>query len=60
MVDLSVTLAGVGLKNPIIPASGTFGYGREFAEAYDLNLLGAFSWKGTPGRPPPRPAPGAC
>ena len=59
MVDLSVTLAGVTLKNPIIPASGTFGYGREFAEVYDLNILGSFSWKGTtaaprPGNPQPR------
>ena len=59
MVDLSVTLAGVTLKNPIIPASGTFGYGREFAEAYDLNILGSFSWKGTTreprsGNPQPR------
>ena len=59
MADLSVTLAGVTLKNPIIPASGTFGYGREFAEAYDLNILGSFSWKGTtrdprPGNPQPR------
>ena len=51
MVDLSVTLAGVTLKNPIIPASGTFGYGREFAEAYDLNILGSFSWKGTTREP---------
>ena len=61
MVDLSVTLAGVTLKNPIIPASGTFGYGREFAEAYDLNILGSFSWKGTTreprsGNPQPRVA----
>ena len=59
MVDLSVSLAGVGLKNPIIPASGTFGYGREFAELYDLDILGSFSWKGTtaearPGNPQPR------
>ncbi len=59
MVDLSVTLAGVTLKNPIIPASGTFGYGREFAELYDLDILGSFSWKGTtaqprPGNPQPR------
>lgn len=59
MADLSVTLAGVTLKNPIIPASGTFGYGREFAEIYDLDILGAFSWKGTtrdprPGNPQPR------
>jgi dihydroorotate dehydrogenase (NAD+) catalytic subunit len=59
MVDLSVTLAGVRLKNPVIPASGTFGYGREFAELYDLDLLGSFSCKGTtaqprPGNPLPR------
>nr|WP_325211955.1 dihydroorotate dehydrogenase [uncultured Oscillibacter sp.] len=59
MADLSVTLAGVRLKNPVIPASGTFGYGREFAEAYDLDILGSFSWKGTtrdprPGNPQPR------
>lgn len=50
MVDLSVLLAGVELKNPIIPASGTFGYGREFAELYDLNVLGSFSFKGTTGQ----------
>ncbi len=49
MVNLSVNLAGVELKNPIIPASGTFGYGREYAELYDLNVLGSFSWKGTTG-----------
>ena len=49
MVDLSVSLAGVELKNPVIPASGTFGYGREYAELYDLNILGSFSWKGTTG-----------
>ena len=49
MVNLSVNLAGVELKNPIIPASGTFGYGREFAELYDLNVLGSFSFKGTTG-----------
>ena len=49
MVNLAVTLAGVELKNPIIPASGTFGYGREYAELYDLNILGSFSWKGTTG-----------
>jgi len=59
MVDLSVNLAGVTLKNPIIPASGTFGYGREFAEFYDLDILGSFSWKGTTreprsGNPQPR------
>ena len=50
MVNLSVNLAGVELKNPIIPASGTFGYGREYAELYDLNVLGSFSWKGTTGQ----------
>ena len=49
MVNLSMSLAGVELKNPIIPASGTFGYGREYAELYDLNILGSFSWKGTTG-----------
>ena len=49
MVNLAVSLAGVTLKNPIIPASGTFGYGREYAELYDLNILGSFSWKGTTG-----------
>ena len=49
MVNLAVNLAGVELKNPIIPASGTFGYGRECAELYDLNILGSFSWKGTTG-----------
>lgn len=59
MVDLSVSLAGVSLKKPVIPASGTFGYGREYAELYDLNILGSFSWKGTtrdprPGNPQPR------
>ena len=59
MVNLSVSPAGVELKNPIIPASGTFGYGREYAELYDLNILGSFSWKGTTkearlGNPQPR------
>ena len=59
MVNLSVNLAGVELKNPIVPASGTFGYGREYAELYDLNILGSFSWKGTTkearlGNPQPR------
>ena len=61
MVDLSVNLAGVTLKTPIIPASGTFGYGREYAGLYDLDILGSFSWKGTtrdprPGNPQPRVA----
>jgi len=44
-----VSLAGVELKNPVIPASGTFGYGREYGELYDLNILGSFSFKGTTG-----------
>ncbi len=51
MVDLSVTLAGVRLANPVIPASGTFGFGAEFARLYDLNLLGSISVKGTTGEP---------
>ena len=51
MVNLSVRLGEVELKNPAIPASGTFGYGREYAEAYDLDLLGSFSWKGTTAAP---------
>ena len=46
MVDLSVNLSGVQLDNPIIPASGTFGFGYEFAELYDINVLGTFSFKG--------------
>jgi len=49
MVNLKVDLAGVELKNPVVPASGTFGYGREYAELYDLDILGSFSWKGTTG-----------
>jgi len=49
MVDLSVNLSGLRLDNPIIPASGTFGYGREFAELYDIRILGSFSIKGTTG-----------
>ena len=43
MVNTSVTLCGLPLENPVIPASGTFGYGYEFAELYDINLLGTFS-----------------
>ena len=59
MGRLSVTLCGVELDNPIIPASGTFGYGYEFAELYDINMLGTFSFKGTTrepryGNPTPR------
>ncbi len=59
MGKLSVNLCGIELDNPIIPASGTFGYGYEFAELYDINLLGTFSFKGTTkdarfGNPTPR------
>ncbi len=59
MVRTNVTLCGVELDNPIIPASGTFGYGYEFAELYDINCLGTFSFKGTTrqarfGNPTPR------
>ena len=56
---LSVGLAGLRLDNPVIPASGTFGFGREFAELYDLDILGSISFKGTTvekryGNPLPR------
>ena len=59
MVDLSVNLCGVTLQNPVIPASGTFGFGAEMAEIYDLNILGSISTKGTTyeprfGNPTPR------
>lgn len=59
MVNTSVTLCGIELANPIIPASGTFGYGYEFAALYDINCLGTFSFKGTTrearyGNPTPR------
>ncbi len=59
MGRLSVNLCGLELDNPIIPASGTFGYGYEFAEIYDINCLGTFSFKGTTkdarfGNPTPR------
>lgn len=59
MVNTRVTLCGIELDNPIIPASGTFGYGYEFAELYDINILGTFSFKGTTkearfGNPTPR------
>ena len=47
MVNTKVTLSGIELSNPIIPASGTFGFGYEFAELYDINMLGTFSFKGT-------------
>ena len=63
MGDLSVKLCGIELTNPVIPASGTFGYGYEFAELYDINCLGTFSFKGTTlepraGNPLPRIAEG--
>ncbi len=59
MVDTKVNLCGIEIDNPIIPASGTFGYGYEFAELYDINILGTFSFKGTTkeprfGNPTPR------
>ena len=47
--DLSVTLSGVRLDNPVIPASGTFGFGQEFTPYYDINVLGSLSFKGTTG-----------
>ena len=51
MVDLTVPPAAFSLNSPVVAASGTFGYGREFAECYDLNLLGSFSFKGTTAEP---------
>ena len=59
MGRLSVTLCGIELDNPVIPASGTFGFGKEFSEYYDINILGTFSFKGTTrearfGNPTPR------
>ncbi len=51
MGRLSVNLCGVELDNPVIPASGTFGYGWEFAQLYDINVLGTFSFKGTTREP---------
>jgi dihydroorotate dehydrogenase (NAD+) catalytic subunit len=50
-MDTRVNLAGLTLDNPIIPASGTFGYGYEFAELYDINILGSLSFKGTTREP---------
>lgn len=65
MVNTKVTLCGVELTNPVIPASGTFGYGYEYAELYDINILGSFSFKGTTkeprfGNPTPRIAECPC
>ena len=59
MVSLKTSLCGIELDNPIIPASGTFGFGYEFAQIYDINCLGTFSFKGTTrdprfGNPTPR------
>ena len=58
-MDISTELSGLKLDNPIIPASGTFGFGEEFAKLYDINILGSFSFKGTTrearfGNPTPR------
>ncbi len=59
MVDISTNLSGIHLDNPVIPASGTFGFGREFWDLYDLDVLGSISFKGTTveeryGNPLPR------
>ena len=59
MVSTKIDLCGIEIDNPVIPASGTFGYGKEFAELYDINMLGTFSFKGTTkdarfGNPTPR------
>ena len=59
MADLSVKVAGVSFHNPLIAASGTFGFGREYREFYPLSVLGGISCKGItlqerPGNPPPR------
>ena len=63
MGRLNVNLCGIELDNPVMPASGTFGYGYEFADLYDINCLGTFSFKGTTldpraGNPLPRIAEG--
>ena len=59
MVNTKISLCGIDIDNPVIPASGTFGFGYEFAELYDINCLGTFSFKGTTkdarfGNPTPR------
>lgn len=59
MVNTKINLCGITIDNPIIPASGCFGYGKEFSEFYDINMLGTFSFKGTTkeprfGNPTPR------
>ena len=58
-MNTKVNLCGIEIDNPVIPASGTFGFGKEFAELYDINCLGTFSFKGTTldprfGNPTPR------
>ena len=65
MVNTKVNLSGMEMDNPIIPASGTFGFGYEMAEFYDINVLGSFSFKGTTaeprfGNPTPRIAETPC
>ena len=67
MVNTKVTLCGIEMDNPIIPASGTFGFGYEFAELYDINMLGTFLSRVRPGSlasatPPPasRSTPAVC
>ena len=65
MVNTQVSLCGVTLKNPVMAASGTFGFGQEFAKLYDINCLGSFSFKGTTlykrdGNPSPRIAETPC
>ena len=59
MGKMNINLCGIELDNPVMAASGTFGYGYEFAELYDINVLGTFSFKGTTrearfGNPTPR------
>ena len=59
MVNTSIELCGVKMDNPVIPASGTFGFGYDFADIYDINILGSLSFKGTTvepryGNPTPR------
>ena len=59
MVNTKINLCGTVIDNPVIPASGTFGFGYEFSEIYDINMLGTFSFKGTTkearfGNPTPR------
>ncbi|MDI9520484.1 MAG: dihydroorotate dehydrogenase [Bacillota bacterium] len=65
MVNTQVSLCGIRLKNPVMAASGTFGFGQEFARLYDINCLGSFSFKGTTlhkrdGNPTPRIAETPC